>query len=60
MKKNDNGFSPTNIREIRLDLYRKLAEAEVEAATGFDGHPFDEVMTELMADLKDDQHKINY
>lgn len=40
--------------KIRLELYEKLAEAEAEAETGFEGHLLDDVMTELMADLGDE------
>ncbi len=37
--------------KARLDLYEKLAEAEAEANTGFEGHCLSDVAKNLMADL---------
>ena len=36
---------------VRLELYEKLAEAETEAETGFEGHPIEDVAKELLSDL---------
>lgn len=38
--------------KARLELYEKLAEAEAEAETGFEGHSFRDVAKELLSDLE--------
>ena len=47
-------FEEYEAMKVRLDLYEKLAVAEAEAETGFDGHLMDDVFNELMADLQDE------
>ena len=47
-------FEEYEAMKIRMELYEKLAEAEAEAESGFEGHLLADTMKELMADLEDE------